>query len=160
MQLRSFLKNILLSVNRSKVYTDKLLAKQKEKEKKTFYKIEKFCIKLTGVFYIFCIKLTLNTSHVAENGSTHNPTNRSATAKLTMKKFVTLRSLCEQNTAAITRQFPTITRTFMKASIAKDIIFPRSVHFTESKSIHSVLFIARCHYESDCLILPPIRNRK
>uniref|UniRef100_A0A2H1X171 SFRICE_035236 n=1 Tax=Spodoptera frugiperda TaxID=7108 RepID=A0A2H1X171_SPOFR len=43
---------------------------------------------------------------VAEKGSTATPTNRSATAKDTMNKLVTLRSFEEHSTAAITRQLP------------------------------------------------------
>lgn len=84
---------------------------------------------------------TLNTSHVAENGRTAKPTSKSATAKLTMKKLVTLRSLWEQNTAAITKQLPTITNTLINARTASDTKFPGSVHFTESMSVQ--LLIAR-----------------
>lgn len=83
---------------------------------------------------------TLKTSHVAENGRTAIPTNKSATAKLTMKKLVTFLNLCEQKTAAITRQLPTITNTLMNANTASDIKFPGSVHLTESMSVQ--LFIA------------------
>lgn len=85
--------------------------------------------------------LTLNTSHVAENGRTAKPTSKSATAKLTMKKLVTLRSLWEQNTAAITKQLPTITSTLINARQANDTKFPGSVHFTDSMSVQ--LLIAR-----------------
>lgn len=82
---------------------------------------------------------TLNTSHVAENGKTASPTNKSATAKLTMKKLVTLLNLCEQKTAAITRQFPTITKTFMNPRQASESKFPGSVHFTESMSVQLLI---------------------
>lgn len=44
-------------------------------------------------------------SHTAENGSTAMPTMRSATARETMKKFVTVRSLELMNTAKITRTY-------------------------------------------------------
>lgn len=54
-------------------------------------------------------QLTLKTSQVALKGSTAIPTIRSATASDTMNKLVTLRSLLEQKTAAITRQLPRIT---------------------------------------------------
>lgn len=87
--------------------------------------------------------LTLKTSHVAENGKTAKPTNRSATAKLTIKKFVTLRNLFEQKTAAITKRFPPITKTFINSSIASEIKFEGSVHFTDLiKLSHSVSFMA------------------
>lgn len=109
---------------------------------------------------------TLKTSHVAENGSTANPTKRSATAKLTkmkstkmnkwrnflisrwflflpMKKFVTLLSLCEQKTAAITKQFPTMTRILMKPKMAKEMRLLGSVHSTDSISwVHCDSFIS------------------
>lgn len=99
--------------------------------------------------------VTLNTSHVAENGKTANPTNKSATAKLTMKKLVTLRNLCEQNTAAITKQLPTITNTFINARHASDNKFPGSVHFTESMSVQ--LLIARYYVRINDLFLPPAK---
>lgn len=89
--------------------------------------------------HIEITKHTLNTSHVAENGRTANPTSKSATAKLTIKKFVTLLSLCEQNTAAITKQLPTITNTFINARTASDTKFPGSVHFTESISVQLLI---------------------
>lgn len=86
--------------------------------------------------------LTLKTSHVEENGRTASPTRRSATARFTMKKFVTLLSLWEQKTAAITRQLPTITSTLMTASTANDTKFPGSVHSTASINFaHSVWFM-------------------
>lgn len=87
-------------------------------------------------------KLTLNTSHVAENGRTNKPTNKSATAKLTIKKFVTLRNLVEQKTAAITKQFPPITKTFINSKMAKDIRLVGSVHTIDSINFsHSVSFM-------------------
>lgn len=93
--------------------------------------------------YITLAILTLNTSHVAENGNTAKPTNRSATAKLTIKKLVTLRSLFEQNTAAITKRLPPITKTLINSSIANEIKFEGSVHFTALiKLSHSVSFMA------------------
>lgn len=52
------------------------------------------------------IRFTSKTSLVAENGNTATPTSKSATARDTMKRFVTLRSFEEQSTAAITRQLP------------------------------------------------------
>lgn len=88
--------------------------------------------------------ITLKISRVAENGRTAMPTSRSATAKLTMKKFVTLLNLCEQNTAAMTRQLPTITNTFINAKNASEIKFSSSVHCTESISVQ--LLIARPDY--------------
>lgn len=89
------------------------------------------------------MKFTLNTSHVAENGKTANPTSKSATAKLTIKKFVTLLNLCEQNTAAITKQLPTITKTLINARKANDTKFPGSVHFTESISVQLLIALQR-----------------
>lgn len=89
------------------------------------------------------IKLTLNTSHVAENGRTAIPTNRSATAKLTIKKFVTLRNLCEQKTAAITKQLPTITSMSINIKIANDIKLAGFVHSTDAcKALHCDSFMA------------------
>lgn len=113
---------------------------------------------------------TLKTSQVAEKGSTANPTKRSATAKLTdreaekksiginrresfmrcrlvpMKKFVTLLSLCEQKTAAITRQLPTITRILMNPRMASEMRFLGSVHATDSIScVHCVSFISQVY---------------
>ncbi|GAB0086689.1 hypothetical protein DMENIID0001_007980 [Sergentomyia squamirostris] len=86
--------------------------------------------------------LTLKTSHVDENGRTASPTSRSATARLTMKKLVTLRSLWEQKTAAITKQLPTITSTSMTANTVSDITFFGSVHSTPSINFaHSVWFM-------------------
>lgn len=85
------------------------------------------------------IVFTLNTSQVAENGKTARPTSKSATAKLTIKKLVTLRNLCEQNTAAITRQLPTITNTLINARTASDNKFPGSVHFTDSMSVQLLI---------------------
>lgn len=84
-------------------------------------------------------KRTLNTSQTIENGRTAKPTSKSATAKLTMKKFVTLLNLWEQNTAAITKQLPTITKTFINARKASDTKFPGSVHFTESRSVQLLI---------------------
>lgn len=104
---------------------------------------------------MFQFVLTLKTSHVAENGNTANPTNKSATAKLTIKKFVTLRNLCEQNTAAITKQLPTITRTFMNAKNASDIKFPGSVHFTDSNSVQLVIVRSNNYVGMYDLFLPP-----
>lgn len=98
-------------------------------------------------------KLTLNISRVAENGKTAMPTNKSATAKLTIKKFVTLRNLCEQNTAAITRQFPAITNTFMNARNASDIKFSGSVHCTDSISVQLFIAIYRSYAETFDLFL-------
>lgn len=95
----------------------------------------------------------MNTSQVAENGKTAKPTNKSATAKLTMKKLVTLRNLWEQNTAAITKQLPTITKTFINARQASDTKFPGSVHFTESMSVQ--LLISRYYVRINDLFLPP-----
>lgn len=63
---------------------------------------------------------TLNISHVAEKGSTATPTNKSATASDTIKRLVTDRSLEEQKTAAITRQFPTMTITLISAKMESD----------------------------------------
>lgn len=114
----------------------------------THRRVAKVPQRMYTCIYTSLISLTLNTSHVAENGSTANPTNKSATAKLTMKKFVTLRNLWEQNTAAITKQLPTITSTLINASTASDIKFPGSVHCTESISVQ--LFIAS---------LPPYAER-
>lgn len=67
------------------------------------------------------------------------PTSKSATAKLTMKKFVTLLNLWEQNTAAITKQLPTITKTFINARQVSDTKFVGSVHCTESKSVQLLI---------------------
>lgn len=76
------------------------------------------------------------------------PTSKSATARLTMKKFVTLRSLCEQNTAAITKQLPTMTSTSINSSTLSDTILLGSVHCTYSQSVQSdrilLLLIVRC----------------
>lgn len=66
---------------------------------------------------------------------------------LPMKKFVTLLSLWEQNTAAMTRQLPTITSISMNPRIAKDIRFFGSVHWTDSINwSHSVSFILLTFY--------------
>uniref|UniRef100_A0A1B0BBB0 Uncharacterized protein n=1 Tax=Glossina palpalis gambiensis TaxID=67801 RepID=A0A1B0BBB0_9MUSC len=100
-----------------------------------------------------CVTCSLSTTYhkrineptflVAENGRTAKPTRRSATAKLTIKKFVTLRNLFEQNTAAITNKLPPITNTLINSSIANEIKFEGSVHFTDLiKSSHSVSFMA------------------
>lgn len=78
---------------------------------------------------------TLKTSHVAENGRTAIPTNKSATARLTIKKLVTFRNLCEQKTAAITKQLPTITSTLMNARKASESKLVGSVQFTELMSV-------------------------
>uniref|UniRef100_A0A2M4DFS4 Putative secreted protein n=1 Tax=Anopheles darlingi TaxID=43151 RepID=A0A2M4DFS4_ANODA len=60
-----------------------------------------------------------------------------------MKKLVTLLSLCEQSTAAITRQLPTMTSTLMNASTASETRLVGSVHWTDaSRLAHSVSFIA------------------
>uniref|UniRef100_A0A8W7PCS6 Uncharacterized protein n=1 Tax=Anopheles coluzzii TaxID=1518534 RepID=A0A8W7PCS6_ANOCL len=60
-----------------------------------------------------------------------------------MKKLVTLRSLCEQSTAAITRQLPTMTSTLMKASTASETRLVGSVHCTDaSRLAHSDSFMA------------------
>lgn len=60
-----------------------------------------------------------------------------------IKKFVTLLSLWEQKTAAITKQLPTMTRISMKPNTANDIKFFGSVHSTDSISrAHSVSFIS------------------
>lgn len=109
---------------------------------------------------ILGVNNTLKTSQVAEKGRTAKPTRRSATAKFTkkkdvslpvytfreilpMKKFVTLLSLCEQKTAAITKQFPTITRISIKPKTDNDIKCLGSVHSTDSMSrVHSVSFIS------------------
>lgn len=92
-----------------------------------------------GIHGLKIAKHTLNTSHVAENGKTANPTSKSATAKLTIKKFVTLRNLWEQNTAAITRQLPTMTSTLINANTANDIRLPGSVHLTDSNSVQLLI---------------------
>lgn len=101
-------------------------------------------ILILNLCFYKCIKskiITLKISRVAENGRTAMPTNKSATAKLTMKKLVTLLNLCEQKTAAMTRQLPTITNTFINAKNASDIKFSSSVHCTELISVQ--LLIAR-----------------
>lgn len=81
------------------------------------------------MFFLF----TSKTSRVAENGRTATPTRRSATAKETMNKLVTERSLDEQNTAAITRQLPTMTITLIKAKIDRDKSSWGSPQLTSSK---------------------------
>jgi hypothetical protein len=110
-----------------------------------------------------CINFT-QFHHLLTSNKIFNLPNRSATAKLTeseerkvrrvdfeiqlnpflpMKKFVTLLSLWEQKTAAITKQLPTMTRISIKPSTANDIKFFGSVHCTESISCaHSVSFIS------------------
>lgn len=108
---------------------------------------------------IFII-ITLNISRVAENGRTAMPTSRSATAKLTIKKFVTLLNLCEQNTAAMTRQLPTITNTLINAKNASDIKFSNSVHCTESISVQ-LLIARRDNYVGMLdLVWPPVFARE
>lgn len=77
-------------------------------------------------------------SHVAENGSTKIPTIRSATAKDTINKFVTVRSLVLMNTARMTKQLPTITTTLMKARITKDTMTLASLHSNSGSGSHSV----------------------
>lgn len=81
-------------------------------------------------FYIF---LTWKTSLVAENGNTATPTNRSATAKDTINKFVTERSFDEQNTAAITKQLPAMTITLIKAKTDRDKSSWGSLQLTSSR---------------------------
>lgn len=104
------------------------------------YKLFSLCIFL---LIKYLVAITLNTSQVAENGSTARPTSKSATAKLTMKKLVTLRNLFEQKTAAITRQLPPMTSTLINSSMAREIRFAGSVHFTDlMRSSHSVSFMA------------------
>lgn len=104
--------------------------------------------------------LTLNTSQVAENGSTARPTSKSATAKLTMKKLVTLRNLFEQKTAAITRQLPPMTKTLMNSSMAREIRFAGSVHFTDlMRSSHSVSFMAVSLCLWPCLCFHHLQER-
>lgn len=86
--------------------------------------------------------LTLNISQVAENGSTANPTIKSATANDTMNKLVTERNFDEQKTAAITKQLPTITSTLINANIANEANSEGSVHETSSnKAAHADAFI-------------------
>lgn len=51
--------------------------------------------------------------------------------------------MCEQKTAAITKQLPTITRILMNPKIANEIMFLGSVHSTDSISwAHCVSFIS------------------
>lgn len=78
---------------------------------------------------------------MVENGSTATPTSKSATANDTINKFVTDRSFDEQNTAAITKQLPIITITFINARMERDTIslgsphvvfFSRAAHADES----------------------------
>lgn len=78
---------------------------------------------------------------MAENGNTATPTIKSATANETMNRFVTDLSLDEQKTAAITRQLPTITITFMSASTANEtkICGLPQVTFS-SRAAHAVAF--------------------
>lgn len=84
---------------------------------------------------------TLNISHVAENGSTATPTNKSATANETINRFVTERNFDEQKTAAITKQLPTMTITLIKAKIDNEINNSGSPHVTSSKrAAHAVAF--------------------
>ena len=67
---------------------------------------------------------------------------------LPMKKFVTLLSLWEQKTAAITKQLPTITRIFMNPKIAKEMRFEGSVHLTDSiRWVHVDSFISLAYDE-------------
>lgn len=81
----------------------------------------------------------MNISHVAENGSTASPTSKSATAKDTMKRLVTDLSLDEQNTAAMTKQLPTITITLMAASTDNEANKLGSLQVTSSKrAAHAV----------------------
>lgn len=62
---------------------------------------------------------------------------------LPIKKLVTLLNLCEQNTAAITKQLPTITSILMKPKMANEIKFFGSVHSTDSiNRAHCVIFIS------------------
>lgn len=56
-------------------------------------------------------------SQVAEKGRTASPTRRSATARETIKRLVTVLSLVLIKTATMTKQFPTITATFINAKL-------------------------------------------
>lgn len=82
---------------------------------------------------------TLKTSQVAENGRTAIPTSRSATAKDTMNKLVTLLNFEEQKTAAMTRQLPTMTSTLMMASTVRLANSEGSLHCTDSLSAAQAL---------------------
>lgn len=82
-----------------------------------------------------------------EKGNTATPTKRSATASDTMNKFVTDLNFEEQKTAAITRQFPTITITLMRARMDNERSKCGSPQLTFFKrSAHSDAFITLALY--------------
>lgn len=90
---------------------------------------------------------------MAEKGRTAIPTRRSATAKETINKLVTLLSLEEQKTAAMTRQLPTMTSTLMNTRTSNVATKAGSPHLTLSRrAAQAVSFKLLCIMTSITLL--------
>ena len=76
-----------------------------------------------------------STSREALNGRTAMPTDRSAMARFTMNRLVTVRSRWSKKTARTTRQLPSNTRTFIEPRMTNEIMRPGCDQSTSSSGL-------------------------